>query len=109
MQAMRRLGLEASMPAPKREAMALAATGIAQLSIGLVLIGRNGQSPKGVLAGVESCEGDAGRWTVICQGELAAVIAEAKQKGFDVSEAGSAILDDIFVARAGKRLSSMDE
>ncbi len=75
----------------------------------LVLIGRNGQSPKGVLAGVESCEGDAGRWTVICQGELAAVIAEARQKGFDVSEAGPAVLDDIFVARAGKRLSSMDE
>lgn len=72
----------------------------------LVLTSRNGQSPKNVLSGVETCEGDAGRWTVICQGDLATVTANAKQAGFEVVEAGAAILDDIFVARAGKRLSS---
>ena len=75
----------------------------------LVLTNSNGISPKGQLGGVEACEGGAGRWTVICQGELAAVTTEAKQKGFEVLEAGPAILDDIFVARAGKRLASMDE
>lgn len=72
----------------------------------LVLTSQNGQSPKNLLSGIETCEGDAGRWTVICQGDLATVTANAKQAGFDVVEAGAAILDDIFVARAGKRLSS---
>ncbi len=72
----------------------------------LVLTSRNGQSPKNVLSGIETCEGDAGRWTVICQGDLETVTANAKQAGFEVVEAGAAILDDIFVARAGKRLSS---
>lgn len=75
----------------------------------LVLASRNGQTPKGFLSGVESCEGEAGRWTVICHGDLAALTAEAKQKGFEVAEAGPADLDDIFVARAGKRLTATGE
>ena len=75
----------------------------------MVVTGRHGQSPKGLITGLEACEEEVGRWTVICQGELAAVTADAKQKGFDVNEAGPAKLDDIFLARAGKRLSAGNE
>ncbi len=75
----------------------------------LVLLSRNGQSPLGTIAGALSAEGGDGRWTVICQGELSSLRADASQKGFDVSESGPAILDDIFVARAGKRLSDTAE
>ena len=75
----------------------------------LVLTSTNGQSPKGALFGVESCEGGGGTWTVICHGDLAALTAEAKHKGFAVMEAGPAVLDDIFVARAGKRLTTTGE
>lgn len=70
----------------------------------LVLTGRNGQTPKTALSGALSCEGGEGRWTVICHGDLSALAAESKAKGFDVIESGPAVLDDIFVARAGKRL-----
>jgi ABC-2 type transport system ATP-binding protein len=76
----------------------------------LVLASPNGQSPQGILSGLESCEGaPGGKWTVICQGDLATVSVMAQQKGFTVVEAGPAILDDIFVARAGKRLSAEGE
>ncbi|MDZ4858362.1 MAG: ABC transporter ATP-binding protein [Candidatus Hydrogenedentes bacterium] len=75
----------------------------------LVLVARNGQSPLGALSSALSAEGVANRWTVICQGDLAAARAEAIQKGFEVAESGPAILDDIFVARAGKRLSGTGE
>lgn len=74
----------------------------------LVLTSRNGASPKGVLRGIEGCEADGGRWIVICHGDLPTLTAEAKQSGFEVLEAGSAILDDIFVARAGKRISTVE-
>lgn len=74
----------------------------------LVLTGRNGQSPAGVLSGVLSCENEAGRWVVICHGEGAAIAADARAKGYEVAESGPAILDDIFVARAGKRLESRE-
>lgn len=74
----------------------------------LVLMGRNGQSPAGVLSGVLSCENDAGRWVAICHGEAAALAADARAKGYEIVESGPAILDDIFVAHAGKRLESTE-
>ena len=75
----------------------------------LVLVGKYGQSPKDLIRGVESCEDGNGKWIVICHGDLAPLVAEAKQKDFHILEAGPAILDDIFVARAGKRLTTTGE
>ncbi len=73
----------------------------------LVVVGKNGQSPIGTIAGALTAESEGGRWTVICAGELELSRAAAAQAGFEVLEAGPAILDDIFVARAGKRISVM--
>jgi ABC-2 type transport system ATP-binding protein len=71
----------------------------------LTVIAQNGNSPVNAMSCVLSAENVANRWTIVCHGDLDAVRAEASQKGFEIAESGPAILDDIFVARVGKRLS----
>ena len=73
-----------------------------------VLTGPDGQSPKSVLPRVLSCEKSANKWTVVCDAAQEEIALAARQAGFTVSESGPATLDDIFVARAGKRIAETE-
>ena len=73
------------------------------------LVGPYGRSPQGAFAGVLSAESHDGRWIVIAQGNPASLRAAASQAGFELTAGGPASLDDIFVARSGKRLGEPGE
>ena len=75
----------------------------------LVVAGSNGQAPTLALPGQLSCEAHQGRWHIVCQGDLELLRAQAMQQGITLIEAGPASLDDIFVARAGRRISETIE
>jgi ABC-2 type transport system ATP-binding protein len=75
----------------------------------LVVAGSNGQARTPALPGQLSCEAHQGRWHIVCQGDLEPLRVEALQQGITLIEAGPASLDDIFVARAGRRISETIE
>ena len=55
------------------------------------------------LAGALSVHGGGLEWTVICNGALGELIAEAASLGARVVEQGVPSLEEIFVARVGAR------
>jgi ABC-2 type transport system ATP-binding protein len=75
----------------------------------LVLEGPNGLAPSGRVAGMLTCEQTNGRWIALFEGPPDASRAQAVRGGFRVLELLPATLDDIFVARAGRRISSMGD
>ncbi|HRK32997.1 MAG TPA: ABC transporter ATP-binding protein [Candidatus Hydrogenedentes bacterium] len=55
------------------------------------------------IAGALSIEGRGKEWTVVCNGEMAAVRASAESLGASIVEESTPSLEDIFIARAGRR------
>lgn len=61
------------------------------------------------LPGALSIEGESGRWTALCEGELDELHAAAKAMGCEIFEEAPPNLEDIFVARAGVDRAALRE
>ncbi len=61
------------------------------------------------LPGILSCQQRGSEWSLVCHGELETVQAAIHRAGWELVEMCSPSLEDIFVARAGKSASSLED
>lgn len=75
----------------------------------VVLRGQGRETHAPDLPGVLSTRRDGAEWTLVCHAALDAVKAAASQNGWELVELSSPSLEDIFVARAGRRPDLAEE
>ena len=74
----------------------------------VVIRASNGRHKAPVLPGALTFQGDGPEWTVLCHAPLVDVETAAAQTGYNLVEARTATLEEIFVGRSGKANKSVE-